>query len=116
MERLRDPDLPYRRELEAARAWGVPRSVFLGRVVAAGEPLWLAEDRYWALALLEAESGICGDCGQPLAESTHVDNEFAYDAEPAKCHGCAAAARRVRVLTDGGNTPDGLKVSVYKRK
>lgn len=110
--------MPYRREMEAARAWGVPRSILLGRSVPGpGEPLWLAEDRWWALALLEAEAGTCRDCGQPTAESMCVDNEFAYDATPTRCHGCAAAARRLRAVQDGSTQPiDGLQVSVFRRQ
>lgn len=102
--------------MEAARAWGVPRSVFLGRVVKPGEPLWLADDRWWALALLEAESGLCGDCGQPLHESTHADNEYEYDAAVSRCHGCAAAGRRMKAVQDGNAETAGLHVSVFRRE
>lgn len=86
-----------RRELEAARAWGVPRSIFLGRPLPGpGEPLWLDEDRDWALALLEVEADTCPGCGQPLSESTHSDNEFAYTASASRCHSCAAMRRYAR--------------------
>lgn len=108
--------LPFRREMEAARAWGVPRSVFLGRVVGSGEPLWLPEDRWWALALLEVECGQCRDCGQPLDESTHADSEFAYDASVSRCHGCSAASRRVHALQDGGTAQEGLQVRVFRKE
>lgn len=101
--------------MEACRAFGVPRSVFLGRVVQSGEPLWLPEDRWWALALLEAEAGLCGDCGFPLAEATHADHEYSYDAHITKCHACLAGARRVAAHTDDGGKTDGLKVSVFRR-
>lgn len=102
--------------MEAARAWGVPRSVFLGRPQPGpGEPLWLAEDRWWALALLEAEAGTCRDCGMPTAESTDPANEYGYTAEPFLCHGCVAVALRVRALQDGDARTDGLQVHVHKK-
>lgn len=94
----------------------MPRSVFLGRVVAPGEPLWLPEDRWWALALLEAEDGVCGDCGQPLAEALSPESEFQYDAEVVRCHGCAAAARRVKAINDGGGHMEASKVRVWRRE
>lgn len=79
--------------------------------------MWLLEDRWWALALLEAEAGTCRDCGQPTAESMSIDNEFAFDATAAKCHGCAAAARRLRAVNDGQTQPiDGLQVSVHRKE
>lgn len=102
--------------MEAARAWGVPRSIFLGRVVGAGEPLWLPDDRWWALALQEAESGLCRDCGQPLTESTHPDHEFSYDASVARCHGCTAASRRMKSVQEGGTAQEGLQVRVFRRE
>lgn len=82
---------------------------------APGEPLWLPEDRWWAMALMEAESGLCGDCGHSLAESTHADNEYAYDASITKCHACLAGARRVAAHQEDGGKTDGLKVSVFRR-
>lgn len=114
MGRLRDSRLPFRRELEAARAWGVPRSIFLGRPLPGpGEPLWQPEDRWWALALLEAEAGLCRDCGHPTAETTDRDAEYAYDADVLRCHGCAAGARRIGALQDSNSA--GLQVSVFRK-
>jgi hypothetical protein len=103
--------------MEAARAWGVPRSVFLGRPMPGpGEPLWLPEDRWWALALGEAESGLCSDCGFPLSESTHVDHEYAYDAAIKKCHACIAGAQRMGAFQEDGGKTDGVKISVFRRE
>lgn len=93
-----------RAELDAARAWGVPRSLFLGAPLPApGEPLWTEEDRDWALALIALEADRCGGCGQPRSESTHSRNEFAYTAEPQRCHACAAMEKAAR--TFGGDSP-----------
>lgn len=102
--------------METARAWGVPRSVFLGRPMPGpGEPLWLPEDRWWALALAEVEAGTCRDCGHPLHESTDADNEFAYDAALSKCHACVAAATRVAAYESDGGKTSGLQVRVFRR-
>ncbi|MFD0429426.1 hypothetical protein ACFQ60_22380 [Streptomyces zhihengii] len=69
----------------------MPRSVFLGRVVAPGEPLWTDEDRSWALALADVERDVCPDCGHPWSEASAPDSEWAYTAELLRCHACAAA-------------------------
>jgi hypothetical protein len=90
----------------------VPRSVFLGRVVGDGEPLWLAEDRYWAFALLEVEADTCPDCGQQWSEATDVKSEFAYRAELVKCHACGTSAKAVRAHQDNKGNTDGLHVHV----
>jgi hypothetical protein len=64
-------------------------------VVQPGEPVWLDEDRAWALALTDVESELCpGGCGQPIAESTAVGNDEAYDVRVTQCHACATLARR----------------------
>jgi len=68
------------------------------------------------MALMEAESGLCGDCGLPLVETTAADNEFAYDASITKCHACLAGARRVAAHQEEGGKTEGLKVSVFRRE
>ena len=70
----------------------MPRSVFLGRVVADGESLWLDEDRDWALALLAVEADRCDGCGQQRSESMSVEADSGYRAEKARCHSCKAIA------------------------
>lgn len=107
--------MPFRREVETARAWGVPRSVFLGRVVAAGEPLWLPEDRWWALALADVEADTCRDCGHPLTETTSPQAAEAYAADVVRCHACAAAAQRVAAFTSENGQLQGLQVSVTRK-
>lgn len=71
----------------------MPRSVFLGRVVVPGEPLWLAEDRAWAVALLEYEADMCSGCGQPRSESMDAKHEEDYRPAALRCHACASIAR-----------------------
>lgn len=90
--------------------------MFLGRVVAPGEPLWTEEDRAWALALAEVEADTCPDCGQPWSEATAPENEFEYEADLILCHSCAASAKAVRAHQDGKGTTDGLHVHLEHRK
>lgn len=93
----------------------MPRSVFLGRPVpAAGEPLWLEEDRNWALALLQVEAEQCPGCGQPWAEASDRENEFAWRAEIARCHACAAGHRAVANHEKAGGDTRGLHVRVIR--
>jgi len=66
--------------------------VFLGRVPVPGEALWTADDRAWAMALLEYEADLCSGCGQPRSESMDKDNQFHYESTALRCHGCAAVA------------------------
>lgn len=68
------------------------------------------------MALMEAEAGLCGDCGYPLADTTAPEAEYAYDATITKCHACVAGARRVAAFQDDGGKTDGLKVSVFRRE
>ena len=68
------------------------------------------------MALMEAESGLCGDCGHSLAETTDAKNEEAYDASLTKCHACLAGARRLAAHQEDGGKTDGLKVSVFRRE
>ena len=100
-----DPGL--RQTLQAARAWGVSPSRFLGRepavrhIVANGlvvrsepEPEWTDDDRDAALALQAWEADLCPGCRQPLAETTLPEREDLYVPGPAiRCHRCTASER-----------------------
>jgi len=94
----------------------VPRSVFLGRVVQPGEPLWLPDDRTWALALAEVEAGECSDCRHPVDESMDAENEFAYEAHWGVCHACRAAATAVRAHADAGGDTTGVRAHAARRE
>lgn len=93
----------------------MPRSVFLGRVPAAGEPLWTDDDRDWAMALLAYEADLC-ECGQPRSESMSSEAEFAYRAEPMRCHACRAIARGSEAFAQDGGAQGGLFMSVTKTR
>lgn len=79
-----------------------------------GEPLWLEDDRAWALALLQAEAEQCPDCGKPWHEASDPELEFGWRAEIARCHACAAAHRAVRQHEKAGGDSRGLHVSVTR--
>lgn len=87
----------------------------MGRAVGPGEPLWLAEDRAWALALLEVEADACPECRQPWGEATDAKNEFAYTAELIRCHACTASAQAVKAYQDKGGQSEGLHVHIERR-
>lgn len=77
--------------------------------------MWTAQDRAWAVALVEVERDTCGGCGQPRSESTAAENEYAYTAEPERCHACATIRRASRKFTDGASesVSDGLTFHVH---
>lgn len=91
MRELDVTDPQDRAILEAARAWGVAPSIFLGRVRVDGVPEWLEQDRQAALDLLGWESQLCPGCRQPVAETTDPVNEERYVVpHPLRCHRCTA--------------------------
>lgn len=101
-----DPGL--RAALEAARAWGVSPSRFLGREPATAvvpaldgsggwrfvrEPEWLEDDQALALALGIYEAGLCPGCRHPLSETAQPEREGLYRARPpVRCHRCTASS------------------------
>jgi len=100
---------------------GIPRSVFLGRVVGPGEPEWLAEDTEAALEWIDYVASLCKGCGEPLAECLDPENDGAYEAIPVQCHACAArdaenrdAAKARTSDRYGEGSFDGLFVGVRK--
>jgi hypothetical protein len=84
----------------------------MGRVVAEGEPLWLDEDRDWALALAAVEAEECPDCHQPWDQASARENSESYRASIARCHACAAAAAAVNAHEKAGGKTAGLKVHI----
>lgn len=80
-----------------------------------GEPLWTDDDRDWAIALLTYEADLC-ECGQPRSESMDKQSEFAYTAEPLRCHACRAIARGGERFAESGADSNGLFISVNKRR
>lgn len=70
-----------------------------------GEPLWLEEDRDYAVALQEFEDNTCDGCGEQLDVSTDPAHSHQYRLEPPTiCWGCMAVRRD---LADLGEDPRG---------
>lgn len=104
--------------VEAARAWHVSPSVFMGEPVitkhvydhagrlARTETIWWTpEDREAALALLDYEARLCSGCNHPLEETTKAEHADAYrPGEPIRCHYCTARAVLNRSLEKEENT------------
>jgi len=56
-------------------------------------PEWTAEDREGAVGLMDYEASLCSGCGNPLEETSMLEREFAYRAEPPiLCHYCVAVS------------------------
>ncbi|WP_416976722.1 hypothetical protein [Streptomyces sp. T028] len=93
----------------------MPRSIFLGRPwPQPGEPLWLDEDREWALALQYIEADVCPDCRQPWQDATDAKNEGAWNAHLVRCHACATAARKTTEFENNGGDMRGLHVQLTR--
>jgi len=80
--------------LEFCSTAGIPRSVFLGRVVGVGEPLWLPEDRQAALEWQAYQKSLCPGCKRPRVECFDITMDDRYDVTALQCHACAARDRR----------------------
>jgi len=70
---------------------GIPHSVFLGRVVRAGDAEWLPSDRDDALAWQAHENGRCGNCGTHPEEWR--EDPLAFHAHLNECQGCKQRER-----------------------
>lgn len=69
----------------------IPPSVFRGRVVAAGEPVWLPEDRAAVLRWQAEQDALCPGCRHPRAEA--FDKANRYHVETHKCGACGELGR-----------------------
>lgn len=100
-----------RRIREYVCSRGIPRSVFLGRVVGEATDDWDADPRTWlpedtaaALAWQEWKDSLCSGCGHPRAETFAEPPpdwaqpagrwEERYEAHAMQCDACAARDRK----------------------
>lgn len=83
-------------------------------MVVENEPLWLPEDRAWALALAHVEADSCPECGQPWSEATDKANQYKYQAELVRCHPCTTSAEAVKAYQDRGGKGEGLHVHITR--
>jgi hypothetical protein len=78
----------------------VPHSVFTGRTVGDGEPLFTAEDTDAAVALAEEEADTCPQCGMPKVWCRDAKNhQFSFEGVASTCW--ATEAQKVFEKTDG---------------
>jgi hypothetical protein len=77
--------------MAVAERYQVPRSILLGRPMPRpGEPLWLPDDREWAIVYEQFKRGVCTRCGTRHEE--WADDPDAYVAVPTRCPGAEALA------------------------
>lgn len=94
----------------------MPPSVLLGRVVAPGAPLWTQVDTDLAVALAEIDADRCPGCGHQRTESMDPDHEYAFAADPLRCHACATRERTAKGNVDAGGWDDaGIQWIVTRR-
>lgn len=82
---------------------GIPLSVFLGRTVYPGEPLWLPEDTDAAVDWMLDQNDRCPGCGQPHAETTSPDAQGEYVVDAKTCHCCLARIAESKTFQDRGD-------------
>lgn len=83
---------------------GIPHSVFGGREVLPGAPIWLPRDRELALAWAAEERATCPGCGSKPADWYDEDGKLRYPppfvAIPIRCPACEAKGQLDRTLSD----------------
>ena len=102
----------FREEIEASVALGIPRSVFLGRVVGQGEPLWTRDDAQAVLEYLREKALLCSGCGLPRDETMDPEAEGHFASRALRCHACAARDRAARKF--GGDQGASLYYTIEK--
>lgn len=88
--------------------------MFRGRVVEAGEPLWLDADRDEAVALIAEEAATCS-CGEPREVSMALESDGGYAAEPVVCHACAALSRAAHKFSESNPSQGGVMARIVAR-
>ncbi len=86
---------------------GIPRAIFLGRVVGAGEPAWLSDDFDAAMEWMEAEANKCPGCGM-FRDECMSDEPPDYVATPIVCHACMERDVRADQHAKGGGSRAGV--------
>jgi hypothetical protein len=111
-ERVADPDDPLRTLLQAAKAWRVPPTVFLGeRTVTTDQ--WTGRDTVYAMALEDYEAGLCPGGNHPLAETTLPEHADAYrPGERIRCHYCKAQALIAEVAEKNQENMAGVLIPI----
>ena len=88
-------DSPSERAIrEYACSRGIPRSVFLGRIVQPGEADWLEDDAKAALEWQEWHNGLCTGCGVHRSDGMNPEHQFSFEATPYRCFPCQEREKR----------------------
>lgn len=92
---------------------GIPLSVFVGRVVGAGDPQWLERDAQAAVLWQFEQDTRCKGCGRPRSEC-QVPAGVApdYEVTVTRCHACESKDAKLAELREDGTSFSGLYVSV----
>jgi hypothetical protein len=70
---------------------GIPISVFFGRVVEPGEPLWLPDDTEVAIGFEQWVAAVCPNCGLHRLDWEHEHDET-FKGRIETCFGCVELA------------------------
>lgn len=77
------------------------------------EPWFLEDDTEAVLEYMRERAATCSGCGLPRDETTAKPSQFRYDAEPIRCHACAARERAHDSFLAEGGQPEGLLWAVH---
>lgn len=91
----------FRDRVDFACSHGIPLSVFDGRPVGPGDPVWTPEDQAVALVWQEEQAMRCPGCGHPLDETTDDRHVTAWHAQAVVCHACAAKDLKLARIAEG---------------
>jgi hypothetical protein len=88
---------------------GIPISVFFGRVVEPGEPLWLPDDTEVAIGFEQWVAAVCPNCGLHRLDWEHEHDET-FKGRIETCFGCVELADTRRSIPE--KTADDRKMAL----
>lgn len=80
----------------------------------AGEPLFTDQDTEEILEYFREKALECPGCGHPRDESMAKENQFAYAAEPIRCHACKARDEAAQEWVRKRGDSAGINFSVFR--
>ena len=116
LERIADDKSRLRVDLQTARSWHGPPTMFLGERREGSA--WTAQDTAYARALADFEASLCPGCAHDLAETTNPANEGRYEVDPAQtviCHRCAGRASAAKQFKNHTH-PEALLIAMRLRQ
>jgi hypothetical protein len=92
---------------------GIPLSVFLGRIVGAGEPQWTERDAQAAVLWQIEQNAHCTGCGRPRSECMVAEIDAPdYEVTVQKCWACEARDAKMLEHQEGKGSTAGVYFSV----